>query len=130
MTTLRSPHPWAIIADHPCVTAKCADCNTPYGDVDDGGTWHFDSADDLVKSITDSYQDDDEDDRPWQIVGEVLVCRSCAAARVCAVKGHRWKREPAYTSATGRTIPGYWRCLRYCSGSMRKSDPTKGGGAR
>lgn len=82
-------HPaWITVADHPCATASCSDCGEGYGDQEEGTRWHYDRPAALIANVV---ADDDGDlDEPsaWQIVGDALLCRDCAANRVCAAKGH------------------------------------------
>lgn len=111
---------WATVKPSPCVVASCTDCGDPFGSEDDGNHWHFEDLPGLLEAIAE-YADDGAD-ASWQVVGDALLCRGCAARRRCAADGHLVEYREAFTHG-GRTIPAYRFCARDC-GAGFLPDPT------
>jgi hypothetical protein len=93
-----------MIRVHSCVSALCDDC----GDGWDEGPWHFETLDELNKTLK---------DYGW-VVSERVLCSDCARKADCATTGHQWDDWHP------RTHDGVTYLYRDCEHCMRpETDP-------
>lgn len=110
--------PWAVVADHPCVTVRCSHCGQDENGDDAEFTPHYGSVDEALKSVAEG--------GGWAQDGDRLLCRTCAGEILCPRDGHAWEHSsyPAWTRSDGVKVPAheYWDC-KYCD-EATSVDPT------
>lgn len=92
------------IQEHSCFSALCDEC----GDGWDEGPWHFDSREELLKSLA-GYG--------W-VAADRILCQGCAREADCEATGHRWED---WEDRQMEGVPYRSRCCEHCTGT--ETDP-------
>jgi hypothetical protein len=109
-----------------CVVVICDNEGNAPGDGHgwEDGVTHWTTVEEACEALIDGY---DEDDRPWLIEADRILCPSCNARRACGELGHQWHPRWLGCLCGGRNEghptadehPPYWRSCRRCSAYER-----------
>lgn len=111
-----------------CVTVSCDGCKAPYGDPDDGGSWHFGSLPELVAD-TERYREDYGDDvdvMGWDVAQDGAArCPSCRQKAHCAANGHT--PLPPLVEPRAHRLNRPARTYSFCEVCAQEIAPVEGG---